>query len=213
MRKAVFLLLTMLLITISGCGGGSSSGLALTGSLTMEALLIDETGGYYHSETTAKYTHPTKDSTGVELSYSVEARTRSGVLLPYPYSFAQKAKQASGGVIFTSVSIPQTTEAVTLDITVSAGDLVKYSRLTIPALTPLAVKPVFINMSTGLSQTVAVSGSIGPYTISVPPAGLFAGIDNSTSTLTISEATFQKLNGTVTVYSSLGESIIINVRY
>ena len=206
MKKAGLLFLTVLLIAVAGCGGSSGTGLALFGSLSMDAKLVQDIDGVYHVETTAVYTHPTKDSTGVEINYAITATTTP------TYTFAQTSKQGSTGITFTSRTFLSDTVPIFVDVSVSAGDLVQNKRLIIPARKPLAATPVFVNMSTGLSQTVAISGSIGPYTINVnPPGGFSAGIDGST--LTISEAAFQKLNGTVDVYSSLGDLITITVRY
>lgn len=210
MKRFVLLGAVLILLLMAGCGGGSGGG-ALIGSLTMDAKLVDETGGWYHAEVTSVYKHPTKDSTGVELTFTIEARTRSGVLIT-AYSGAITKKQASGGITITWPSIQQGAEAITLDLTVSTGDLIKYQRLTIPAASAMSASPAFVNMSTGLSQLVTISGSRSPYIVYSSPAGVTATMSSSTE-LTISEAAFQRLNGAVLIQSSLGELVTISIRY
>lgn len=210
MKKAGLLFLTVLLIAIAGCGGGSSSGLALTGSLTNETSLVAGSSGYYNVVTTAVYKHPTKDSTGVPLNFAIIARTASGNII---YSDMFTEKQTSGGLIITWGPFLQATGPIFVTVGVTAGDLKDFRSVEIPGAGNLTSSPTFVNMSGLLSQEITVSGAGSPYTIYSSPLGVNFSPTTGTGTFTISEATFLKLNGAILVESSTGDRLAIYLRY
>lgn len=205
----------LLLLTLTSCGGGGSGGgLNLTGNLTLNANLVSEGGGRFHVEATSVYTHPTKDATGVELTFLITYRSTNPATTFIPDALT--VHQSNGGVTFTGQTVTQRVgEEISADVYVSTGDLKQFRRLSIPGLTHLSASTNFVNLSTALTQTVTFSGSVAPFSIVTTSKFTGLSVSMNSPTLTISVDHFNHLAGLVRVRSSSSpaETIDINFRF
>jgi len=196
-------------LIIGGCGGGGKD---LVGSLELTATTVNDTGGWYHVEATAKYSHPSKDVLGSEIIMAISMYTldASGVKTIIGTSSQPVSVNTSGEFTLIYPKVQQKNVPIFADVTARIGDLSQFASVTIPAVAPIAVTPTFFNFTSPGTKTATISGGVTPYTVFSTPAGVTATVTNTT-TLTVSISTFQALSGTIIVQSAIDEiSIPIN---
>lgn len=215
LRNVVLLVCLTFISLLGGCGGGGG-GDDLVGSLTLDASSTDLTGGFYQVDAIAKYTHPTRDPLGTEISFTFTAIS-NGVVIG---TSSQTEKVGSSGEIgLSSPPIRQINNPIFVDVVAKTGDLSQFKRVTIPAIQGLSVTPTAVAFEAtdpiGTTETLTISGGVSNYSASSDNANIGAVVTGSTVTLTLNNRTLAAGSdtATITIIDAQNNSLAVNVSF